>query len=182
MRIHEPIAAAMMTMMMTLPPAVSAQTGSAAAPASGCASRPGHDALDLVLGSWDVVAGSGNVVARAVGTKRLDGCLVRVEWSSPAGDAEGSYLFDARTGAWDEVWVTSDTSRNAGLIRAAVNRLDDGGVRFAGDDRTTDAKAFKHEVFLRPDGSGKLLQLMRISTDGGATWQERFRATWTRVK
>jgi hypothetical protein len=157
-----------------------APAGSSAAPA-GCAARPGHDALDVMLGKWDVVAGSGRIVAHVVVSKRLDGCLVREEWSSPGGDAEGSYPFDARSGTWDEIWVTSDTSRTAGLVRAAVTRLDDGGLRFAGEDRTTDGKPYRHEVYLRPDGSNKLLQLMRVSIDGGATWQERFRATWSRT-
>jgi hypothetical protein len=115
----------------------------------------------------------------AVGMSVVD--PVREEWKSPGGDAEGTYVFDARSGTWDELWVTSDTSRNGGLLRAPVARLDDGGLRFAGEDRTTDGKPYRHEVYLRPDGSGKLLQLMRVSVDGGLTWQERFRATWSRT-
>lgn len=167
--------------MLALTFAVCSAPGARAdAAPSACSSHAGHDALDVILGTWDVVAGSGARVAHVVATKRLDGCLVRVEWASPGGDAEGVYVFDARSGSWDETWVTSDTARTAGLLHAAVTRLDDGGLRFAGQDIAVGNVAYKHEVFLRPDGAGRLLQLMRWSTDGGATWAERFRATWTK--
>jgi hypothetical protein len=181
MRFIRVVASAVALALVPANAAAQAAGPGASPPPAGCGARAGHDAFDALLGAWDVVAGSGRLVAHVVVSKRLDGCLVREEWKSPGGDAEGTYVFDARSGTWDELWVTSDTSRNGGLLRAPVARLDDGGLRFAGEDRTTDGKPYRHEVYLRPDGSGKLLQLMRVSVDGGLTWQERFRATWSRT-
>lgn len=149
-----------------------------------CRAHENGSALDFWLGDWRVTSLDGKT---EFGTNRivadLDGCVVFENWTSAQGD-EGKSLFsfDVRTGVWEQVWVTPDTSRPGGLKhKKLIERFDDGGVRFQGSypgrregvevlDRTT----------LTPTENGAVRQHIEVSTDGGATWRTTFDALYVR--
>jgi hypothetical protein len=107
----------------------------AAASEPPCRAHPDGMALDFWLGDWAVTSGDSRT---PFGDDRIElaagGCAIIEHWKGSAGGEGRSLLsFDAREGRWDQVWVTSDTTKPGGLKRKTLIAHVGAGVRFQGE-------------------------------------------------
>ena len=157
---------------------LSSQPGVAEPP---CRAHPNGTVLDFWLGDWSVTSLDGR---SAFGENRVEadlaGCAIFESWKS-AGGAEGRSLFafDARSGEWEQLWVTSDTTRPGGIKRKRLVETGDGGVRFQGELRSADGAPYLDRTTLAPLPAGRVRQTIEISADGGRTWTVTFDALYS---
>ncbi len=124
-----------------------------------CRDAPNGKVLDFWVGDWTVVdVKDGSKLGDSRIERVLGGCAVTEDWHGTGDDDDQGrslFTFDARSGLWDQVWVTGDTSRPGGLkTKQMIAARPDGAVRFQGTlyvrsgitllDRTT--------LTLQPDG------------------------------
>ena len=111
-----------------------------------------------------------------------DNCALIERWASVDGGVGVSlFSFDARRGRWDQVWVTSDTSRTGGLKRKSQIEPVGGGVRFQGELISDSGAPYLDRTTLTPLADGRVLQRIEISTDGGKSWRAAFEGYYQRT-
>src|ERR1700712_1266995 len=127
-RMKFPLAAASLAALLT-------GTGAHAAP-QPCRDAAGGKALDFWVGDWTVVAVADGAKQGDSRIERvLDGCAIIENWHGTDANDDGKSLFsfDARSGLWDQVWVTQDTYRPGGLKnKHQIGVYPSGAVRFQG--------------------------------------------------
>jgi hypothetical protein len=154
----------------------------AAASEPPCRAHPDGKALDFWLGDWEVTSEDGET---HFGDNRIElaasGCAVFEHWKG-AGGGEGKsfFSFDARAGRWDQVWVTSDTTKPGGLKRKTLIAHVGAGVRFQGEILSGDDAPYLDRTTLTPLEDGRVRQLIEISTDGGQSWRPIFDGYYSR--
>jgi hypothetical protein len=157
---------------------VSAASGQTA---SVCARHDNGAALDFWLGEWDVSSQDGETpYGHNRIEKTLDGCAVFEHWAG-AGGGEGKslFFFNARTGQWEQIWVTTDSSRPGGLKhKKLIETYEDGGVRFQGEYPDDEGGVIYDRTTLTPLPDGEVRQHIEISQDEGATWRTTFDAVY----
>ena len=147
-----------------------------------CADDPVYHALDFWLGQWRVEDGKGQFQGNNHIETILDGCAVMEHWSS-AGGSIGKSLFYVIGGQWRQVWVTPYALVTGGIKeKHEVLRLDEGGIQFQGEITSPDGSTYLDRTSLRPLETGKVHQLIEVSTDGGANWQASFDAIYLPVE
>lgn len=92
------------------------------------------------------------------------------------------FYFDARSGDWEQIWVTANTATLGGLKRKTlIERMEGGGARFQGELTSADDRPYFDRTTLSPLDKGAVCQLIEISTDGGNTWRTTFDARYARL-
>lgn len=154
-----------------------------AAAESPCRDHAQGKALDFWVGDWRVTSSDGaahfgdNLIELAAG-----GCALIERWAAADGGVGVSlFSFDARRGRWDQVWVTSDTSRTGGLKRKSQIEPAGGGVRFQGELISDSGAPYLDRTTLTPLEDGRVLQRIEISTDGGESWRAVFEGYYQRT-
>lgn len=148
-----------------------------------CEAHPMGAALNFWLGNWRVVSPDAKTVyGQNVIEADLAGCVIFEHWSGTrGGEGKSLFYFNAKTGDWDQLWVTTDTSQPGGLKhKRLVDRFDDGSVRFQGAYPDTDGNQILDRTTLTPLENGDVRQLIEVSRDGGGEWLESFDATYKR--
>jgi hypothetical protein len=157
-----------------------------AAPASAavCREAPGGAAMHFWVGEWKVVAvADGSPQGESRIESVLGGCAIIEHWRGVDAGDEGKSLFtfDARSGLWDQVWVTQDTSRPGGLKnKHEIATYPDGGIRFQGTLFVKPGVTVLDRTTLTPQKDGRVRQTIEMSRDGGTTWQDGFDAYYVR--
>lgn len=135
---------------------------------------PAYHTLDFWVGSWTVSweGGSGtNVIAKTHG-----GCIVQETFSSPELKGMSLSMYDNTAGEWRQTWMDDQGS------------YFDFHGRKAGSDyifhSIPDSKKPNHQLRMRftdiqPDA---LTWLWQKTMDGGQTWQEMWRISYSRSK
>ena len=104
-----------------------------------------------------------------------DGCAIFENWTgADGGEGKSLFSFDARRGAWDQVWVTGDTSKPGGVKHKRLTHRINDGVRFEGEALSIAGKPWLDRTTLTPADDGRVRQLIETSIDGGATWKAVF--------
>ncbi|MFZ5618091.1 MAG: hypothetical protein ACOZAA_12320 [Pseudomonadota bacterium] len=141
-----------------------------------CRAHEQGKALDFWLGEWTVTSEDGgthfgdNRIELAVG-----GCAVFEHWKSAAGgEGKSLFAFDARSGRWEQVWVTSDTTKPGSLKHKSLTGHVDASVRFQGEIIPHSGEPYLDRTTLTPLEDGRVRQLIEISTDGGENWKATF--------
>lgn len=138
-------------------------------------------ALDFWVGEWRVVSPDGETEYGANRIeKALQGCAVFEHWTSArGGEGKSLFFFDARDGAWEQVWVTTDTSRPGGLKhKKLIEAAENGALRFQGEYAGDNDALIYDRTTLTPLPNGTVRQLIEISTDQGETWRATFDAIY----
>lgn len=156
----------------------------ASAPEPPCRAHAEGKALDFWLGEWVVASENGAV---GYGENRIElaagGCAIIENWEGASGGVGKSlFTFDARTGAWDQVWVTSDTSKAGGLKRKTLIEHVGAGVRFQGEVISESGAPYLDRTTLTLLEDGRIRQLIEISTDGGESWRAVFDGYYARAE
>lgn len=155
---------AIATLCTTIAAAASAQ---APAPCTG----PEFRQFDFWAGDWDAydMADTTRLVARALVTSTLDGCVLHESYRQHDGLAGESYsLWDASRGVWHQSWVTN----RGGLI------LLDGAIQgdrmvLSGPEKLPDGTPSTIRGVWWVDGRD-VRQKADRSIDGGKTWTPVF--------
>ena len=140
--------------------------------------------LDFWLGDWKVTSMDGTTVfGENHVTMALDGCAIHEDWKGATGArGQSLFFFDARDGAWEQIWVTADTSKPGGLKRKRLVQTGVyGGVIFRGMPVGEDGKHYLDKTTLMPLPEGEVRQLIESSTDNGKTWRTVFDARYSRL-
>jgi hypothetical protein len=153
----------------------------AAAASEPCRDAPNGKALDFWIGDWTVTAVADGAFQ---GTSRIEsvlgGCAVIENWHEDGGEGKSLFAFDARSGLWNQTWVTEDTSRPGGLKTKALIAAGPGGdVRFQGTIFVAPGVTVLDRTTLTPLKDGRVRQTIEISRDGGTTWKANFDAYYT---
>jgi hypothetical protein len=148
-----------------------------------CRADSTYHRLDFWLGAWRVTVDGkldGTDSVRTV----LDGCAITETWHDVNGHAGLSLFYVAPgSGRWKQVWVTDQARMTGGTKeKSALIWYPDGGVRFQGELVGSGGKILLDRTTLTPMPDGTVRQLIEISTDGGSTWQQSYRATYTRMR
>jgi quercetin dioxygenase-like cupin family protein len=161
-------------------PNVASAQGPGSAVAS-CDSIKGYQLLDFWVGEWDVYVGS-TLAGRNRIEKILNGCAVAEHWSGTAGgEGRSTFFFDPATSAWSQVWLTDRAAAPGGFKQKKLTQVyDDGGVRFQGTITPVGGASYLDRTTLSPQPGGRVLQLIEVSGDSGATWRATFRGEYRR--
>lgn len=154
----------------------------AAAAAQPCRDAPNGKALDFWVGDWSVVAVADGAPQ---GTSHIEsvlgGCAVIENWYEAGGDGKSLFSFDARSGLWNQTWVTEDTSRPGGLKNKVLVAVGpDGAVRFQGTIFVRPGVTVLDRTTLTPLKDDRVRQTIEISRDGGTSWTANFDAYYIR--
>ncbi len=134
-----------------------------------------HRQLDFWLGEWRAVDDQG----RELGTSRVEvlhgGCVIQETWTSAgdAGSGESLSFVDPADGVWHQVWIGS-----SGNVVRYQGTVEDGVLRFEGEDTSADGTIHLSRAMLRPEADGHLHHKIERSDDAGATWSTYFEATY----
>ncbi len=148
---------------------------------SVCADHPKGGALDFWVGAWRVTSPDGSVpYGSNVIEKALGGCAIFEHWTNArGGEGKSLFSFNARSGDWEQLWVTTDTARPGGLKhKKLIETFADGGVRFQGTYEGNKDNMIVDRTTLTPTEDGTVRQLIEISLDGGETWRTTFDAIY----
>jgi len=149
---------------------------------SVCTDHPEGGALDFWVGAWRVTSPDGavpygdNKIEKALG-----GCAIFEHWASArGGEGKSLFSFNARSGDWEQLWVTPDTARPGGLKhKKLIEKFADGGVRFQGSYEGNKDNNIVDRTTLTPNDGGSVRQHIEISMDDGETWRTTFDALYT---
>ena len=149
---------------------------------SPCRTLPNGTALDFWLGDWTVQSSAGEIVGHNRIYPILHGCAIREEWrGADGGEGRSLFYYDGIAKNWEQVWVTEDTSKLAGLKRKSLVRVeDDGSTIFAGEPSVPGGGTYHDRTKLQPLGENRVRQIIEFSTDGGKTWNTGFDAIYVR--
>jgi hypothetical protein len=147
-----------------------------------CRAAPQGKALDFWLGEWTVTSHDG---ASPYGensiTLAADGCAIFEHWrGATGGEGYSLFAFDARAGAWEQTWVTTDTSKAGGLKRKRTVPSAADIVVFEGEVVSDAGASYLDRTTLTPLDDGRIRQLIEISVDGGASWRKVFDGYYVR--
>ena len=142
--------------------------------AQPCAGDARRAELDFLLGSWEVVADGGPVIARATTTSEAGGCVINEVWD--AGDVVGRSItyFDPETKTWKQQWIDS-LGRVVSYSGTVKDSPDGKTLSFEGQHVSTDGSVERArlEIVYLDDGTQQhVLQLASPSGD----WAEALRA------
>jgi hypothetical protein len=145
-----------------------------------CRASPQGKALDFWVGDWNVIAVAGGAKQGDSRIERvLDGCAILEHWhgATPGDNGKSLFAFNAGTTLWDQVWVTSDTSRPGGLKnKHEVATWPDGAIRFQGTIFVRPGAVVLDRTTLTPLPDGRVRQTIEWSKDGGTNWSVSFDA------
>lgn len=148
----------------------------AAAVEPSCRASESGKSLDFWLGDWVVTSEDGSTTFGANSVDlALDGCAIFERWKGASGGEGNSlFAFDARKGAWEQVWVTGDTSKAGGLKHKKLIDAKDGVAIFQGEIISDSGEPYLDRTTLTRLDDGRVRQLIEISTDGGKNWRATF--------
>ncbi len=149
-----------------------------------CDADSNYHRLDFWVGEWRVTV-DGVLDGTDRVEKALDGCAVMEHWHDGSGGADGLSLFYVAPpgGQWKQVWVTASARALGGLKEKRLIAVYPGGAtRFQGELTGPLGRTILDRTTLTPSADGTVLQVIEQSTDGGTTWRQAYRATYTRIK
>lgn len=169
-------AAAVCCASLTLHAGLHARAQSAPAPRPPSCASPEHRQFDFWIGTWDVVTPEG----KAAGTNSielvLDGCVLLEHWTGQGGGAGKSFsMYVAAEKQWSQTWVDQGGNRIV-----LTGGLRDGKMVLANAWRSPDGKSMASDLTWTPLPDGRVRQVWRQSSDGGATWTTTFDGFYTR--
>ena len=133
--------------------------------------------MDFWVGAWRIVDPTtfANYGQSQI-TMTLEGCGIEERWEGLDGfKAQSLYYFNAPEARWEQVWVTTDTSRKGGLkLRKQLTDFDGAGVQFQGLLRDIDGQQLLDRTTITALGDGRIRQLIEQSSDGGNSWATIF--------
>lgn len=134
-------------------------------------------ALDFWVGEWVVTNAGGYKVGTNTIERDLRGCMVLESWNSPYGGAGKSLnVYDPAADVWRQTWVAE-----SGGVTVFEGTVKDGGITFEGEAVALDGTITGARMSLTPNPDGTVTQIGSRSADGGATWQQVWQGTYTRV-
>ena len=147
---------------------------------------PDHAQLDFWVGDWALSwpGGQGGTPENATGhgtntiTKTLDGCVVHERFESADGyHGESVSVYHAPTGEWRQTWVDN----RGGYLLLTGGPADDGTMTLQTAPFTNPQGQEQISRMLWTDVTGDALTWRwQASTDGGATWADRWTIRYTR--
>ena len=135
--------------------------------------------FDFWLGDWEVTNPQGTVVGTSTIRKILNGCVLHEHWRGANGGSGQSHnIYNLQTGKWHQSWVDDN-----GQLLLLDGGLDDRGRMVLRRETVSegDATVIDEIAWEREEG-GRVRQIWRKSTDGGANWQVVFNGLYTKVR
>ena len=146
----------------------------APAVAPSCADPHAHE-LDFWLGDWEVHRWADDKLTGHTRISRIDGCVVREEWSGLQETGGSLNAYDPDAKIWRRLWA--GLSANVG---AYTGRWTGGAVEFTGQG-STKGKPVINRLRLTPLRDGSVRQQFDTSTDG-AIWTPFIDAVYRRAR
>lgn len=143
-----------------------------------CAADSSYQRLAFWVGDWDVVDSTGARYAAQRVHSAVDACAVTAEWTGLGGSRGlGVSAYDAKLGAWKQVYVTNQVPSPAGVfVRKSDASYKGPGVRFIPMIDPAPGELAVSRVTIMPFGDHGAMQLFEDSRDGGKTWRTVFKA------
>ncbi len=144
-------------------------------PKKAC-TEPEYSQFDFWLGSWRVTDSEGNFQGSNRIEKILGGCVLQESWSGSGTQGHSYNAYSKKRGLWHQTWVD-----NTGSLLLLDGELVDGRMVLTGQTPAPDGHGTAdHEIAWEALPDGRVLQVWRVSTDGGGSWEEVFRGIYTR--
>jgi hypothetical protein len=144
-------------------------------PKTGCID-PEYLHFDFWIGSWRVSDSEGNFQGTNRIEKTLDGCALQESWSGSGTRGHSCNAYSKNPGLWHQTWVD-----NNGSLLPLDGGLVDGRMVLTGQTPAAYGKGTAdHEISWEALPDGCVLQVWKVSTDGGGSWKEVFRGIYTR--
>jgi hypothetical protein len=149
---------------------VASDTRSALAQAPPACSTPEHRQFDFWIGTWDVTTPDGKPAATNRIELVLGGCVLLEHWEGSGGGAGKSFsMYVAAEKQWSQTWV--DQGGNRIMLTGGLR---DGKMVLSNAWRSPAGKAMASDLTWTPMSDGRVRQVWRQSSDGGATWTTTF--------
>jgi len=173
----------LLVLLWALLPAAALPSSSSAPPVPAparCENDPEFRRLDFWIGDWDVYD---RAARRQDGVssirKILRGCAIEVDFHEVdgTGNIHELFFYEKPRHAWHQVWVSE-----AGFVKERLSTEDraDGSIRFLGEIPHLAGGSHLDRSTVAPAADGRILQLIEISKDGGATWTTTFDGEYRR--
>ena len=145
---------------------------------TACSASP-YRQFDFWLGDWEVTNAQGTVVGTNTIRKILNGCVLHEHWRSANGGSGQSHnIYNLQTGKWHQSWVDDN-----GQLLLLDGGLDDRGrMVLRGETVSEGGATVIDEIAWELEEEGRVRQIWRKSTDGGANWQVVFNGLYTKVR
>lgn len=135
--------------------------------------------LDFWFGEWRVEDETGTALGRNSIFRLLNGCVIQERWQGSGGGVGISLFYvNPETGKLKQVWVTGQALSPGGTKEKEVIDAELGKfVQFQGSYPNGDERILDRTTLTRQD-NGRVLQIIEISRDNGASWQGVFRGIY----
>ncbi len=145
---------------------------------TACSASP-YRQFDFWLGDWEVTNPQGTVVGTNTIRKILKGCVLHEHWRGAGGGSGQSHnIYNLQTGKWHQSWVDDN-----GQLLLLDGGLDDQGRMVLRRETVSEGGATViDEIAWEQAEGGRVRQVWRKSTDGGANWQVVFNGLYTKVR
>ena len=132
--------------------------------------------FDFWVGEWEVTDPQGAVAGANTITTILGGCVLQEHWRGAGGSTGYSYnIFNLQTRKWHQTWVDS-----GGQLLLLDGGIEGGKMVLSGETVGQGGQTTVNEISWEPLDGGRVRQLWRSSTDGGANWQVVFDGLYTK--
>ena len=137
--------------------------------------------LDFWFGEWRVEDETGTALGRNTIFRLLNGCVIQERWQGSGGGVGISLFYvNPESGKLKQVWVTGQALSPGGTKEKEVSASELGKfVQFQGSYPNGDDRVLDRTTLTMQD-DGRILQIIEISHDDGASWQGVFRGVYQR--
>lgn len=145
---------------------------------TACSAWP-YRQFDFWLGDWEVTNAQGTVVGTNTIRKILNGCVLHEHWrGADGGSGQSHNIYNLQTGKWHQSWVDD----NGQLLLLDGGLDDQGRMVLRGETVSEEGASVIDEIAWGRAEGGRVRQIWRKSTDGGANWQVVFNGLYTKVR
>ncbi|HZV85325.1 MAG TPA: tetratricopeptide repeat protein [Brevundimonas sp.] len=145
--------------------------------ANPCRYQPESSQFDFWVGDWDVYV-NGQVIARNIITKEMNGCIIHERYQTTNGLIRGESInyFDGLEQKWKQVWVSGTNN----VIALSGTSPEPGVMSLDGTSTAAGSPIQLQRVTWTRDAEGGLTQSVSVSNDNGATWSAGFSGRYVR--
>jgi hypothetical protein len=156
-------------------PGLAASQATPPAQPPACAG-PEHRQFDFWVGTWDVATPAGKPAGSNRIERVLDGCVLLEHWTGQGGGSGKSFsMYVAAEKQWSQTWVDSSGNR---IVLTGGWKGD--RMVLANAWKGRDGKDMASDLTWTPLPDGRVRQVWRQSSDGGATWTTTFDGLYTK--
>jgi len=144
-------------------------------PPASCADPHARE-LDFWVGDWEIRRLSDGKVTGHTRITRIDGCVVREEWTGLSETGGSLNAYDADTKTWRRLWAGV-----SGNVGAYVGRWSEGTMEFVGEG-STKGQPVTNRLRLTPMPDGSVRQQFDYRSPGQTAWTPFIDAVYRRVR